>query len=181
MFCNSLYQCVLEIWYQNSKRVRIEIILMKLVLKCSIRILNAFRLRCRRVTVWKNEKFTLTEKNFVKSTYLVNPLLSRNVCKNSNFRNIHTLLYSLTLTLFWQKFRESNMVTKEITKLLIWRNIFLILPHCGTLRYTVEIQKFTLTEKGFVKSTTYLVISLAKTLLSRNFMPKHNFHMVCGW
>ena len=29
------------------------------------------------------------------------------------------------LSHFWQKFRESNVFTKEITKELIWRNIFL--------------------------------------------------------
>ena len=49
------------------------------------------------VTLWKNEKFSFTEKNFVKSTrYLVislaKPLLSRNFCEKNvreNFRNFH--------------------------------------------------------------------------------------------
>ena len=50
--------------------------------------------------MWKNEKFTLTEKNFVKSTTylvisLVKPLVSRNFCQKLvrvNFRNFHTVL-----------------------------------------------------------------------------------------
>ena len=33
-------------------------------------------------------------------------------------------LRKFSLKLFWQKFRESNVFTKEITKELIWRNIF---------------------------------------------------------
>ena len=33
--------------------------------------------------------------------------------------------YSLTRH-FWQKFRESNVLTKEITEELIWRNLFLV-------------------------------------------------------
>ena len=32
--------------------------------------------------------------------------------------------WKFTLPLFWQKFHESNVFTKEITKELIWRNIF---------------------------------------------------------
>ena len=31
--------------------------------------------------------------------------------------------FSLTLTHFWQKFRQSNVFTKEITEEIIWRNI----------------------------------------------------------
>ena len=34
-------------------------------------------------------------------------------------------LQRFSLTHFWQKFRERNVFTKEITKELIWRNIFL--------------------------------------------------------
>ena len=49
-------------------------------------------------TVWKNEKFSLTEKKFRQINYLVislvKPLLSRNFCKESvreNFCNFHTV------------------------------------------------------------------------------------------
>ena len=52
--------------------------------------------------LWKNEKFTLTKKNFVKSTIWlvkpVKPLLSRKFCQKSvrvNFRNFHTALHSV--------------------------------------------------------------------------------------
>ena len=49
-----------------------------------------------------------------------------------------------------------------------------------------KLQKFTVTKKNFVKLTTYLVISLVKMLLSRNFCQKRvtvnfrNFHTVFG-
>ena len=39
-------------------------------------------------------------------------------------RNFDVESYGNLLTLFWQKFRETNVFTKEITKYLIWRNIF---------------------------------------------------------
>ena len=50
-------------------------------------------------TVWKNKKFTITEKIFRQINYsavsLVKPLLSRNFCQKSvtaiNFRNFHTV------------------------------------------------------------------------------------------
>ena len=44
----------------------------------------------------------------------------------------NTLLWKLlrlSRTHFWQKFREINGFTKEITKELIWRNIFLVRPN----------------------------------------------------
>ena len=86
-------------------------------------------------TVWKNEKFPLisAKKYFVKST-LVKPLLSRNFCQNmwGRISNISTLwsahctitlciLRKSTLRHFWQKFRESNVYTKEVTKELMSR------------------------------------------------------------
>ena len=51
-------------------------------------------------------------------------------------------------------------------------------------RTLLKLQKFTVTEKKFVKSTIYLVSSLVKTLLSRNFCQRNvtvnfcNFHTV---
>ena len=87
------------------------------------------------------------KKNFVKSTTylvisLVKPLLSRNFCQKCvrvNFRNFHTVwkLRKFTLTLFWQKFRESNGFTNKITKYLVdltkyffSESKFFIFPHC---------------------------------------------------
>ena len=54
--------------------------------------------------------------------------LQKNV--GEKLSNYHTVQYTVwklqkfSLTLFLQKFRESNGFTKEITKLLIWRNFF---------------------------------------------------------
>ena len=52
----------------------------------------------RYYTVWKFQKFSLTEKIFRKInslvTYLVKPLVSRNFCQKcvtENFRNFHTV------------------------------------------------------------------------------------------
>ena len=71
------------------------------------------------ITVWKNEKFTVTHKKFRQINSLVfslvKTLLSRNFCQRSvtvNFRNFHTV----AVTHFWQKIRESNGFTKGITK-----------------------------------------------------------------
>ena len=63
-------------------------------------------------TVWKNEKFSLTEKKIRQITYLVislvKPMLSRNFCKRSareNFCNFHTvnkmLFVSVKVPLFF--------------------------------------------------------------------------------
>ena len=61
--------------------------------------------------------------------YFVKPLLSRNFCQKcvrENSSTVHTVwkLQKFSLTLFSQKFRESNGFTKEITKELNWRNFF---------------------------------------------------------
>ena len=48
--------------------------------------------------------------------------------KYSFFWKTHSTVWKLrkfSLTYFWQKFRQSNGFTKEITKELIWRNISL--------------------------------------------------------
>ena len=63
-------------------------------------------------TVWKNEKFTLTEEKFRQINYLVislvKPLLSRNFCLKCvrvNFRNFHSVWFSHTvLAVFCEKF-----------------------------------------------------------------------------
>ena len=69
-----------------------------------------------------------------------------------------TLRFSLTH--FWQKSRESNGFTKEITKTLIWRNIFWwhYIFHFSTLwrtpQHSVEILRIF--GKNFVKATFLL-------------------------
>ena len=78
--------------------------------------------------VWKNVNL-LSLKKFrqINSlvTSLVNTLFSRNFCHRHvtvKFRNFHSVVWKLlqfSLTHFWQKFRENNVFTKEITKELI--------------------------------------------------------------
>ena len=70
---------------------------------------------------------------FNNSFNLVKPLLSRNFCQKcvrENFRNFHTVHSEVwkkrKFTLAWQKFRESNVLSKEVTKEFISRNIFLV-------------------------------------------------------
>ena len=85
-------------------------------------------------------------KNFVKFIFIDNIELYSNLIWRKKFRGSefiiffhtvekreshcrHTLLWKLlkfTLTIFSQIFRESNTFTKEITKALIWRNIFYV-------------------------------------------------------
>ena len=96
-------------------------------------------------TLWKNEKFSLTEKKIRQINYLVislvKPLLSRNFCKKGVIvREFLQFPHCVTCTIFFvksiqgkvakpqcrncrnsltllsQKFRERNGFTKEITK-----------------------------------------------------------------
>ena len=65
----------------------------------------------------------------------------------------------------WERFRENNVLTKEVTNYLIWRlfffidSKFFIFPHCKR-----EFLQF--------RETNFLVTSLVKVLLSRNFWQK---------
>ena len=78
-----------------------------------------FSLGCD-TTLWKNEKFTLTEIFFRQINslviYLVNALLSRNFCQKSvrvNFCNYNTVVAEMMEFYshdFWQKLREINML-----------------------------------------------------------------------
>ena len=100
----------------------------------------------------------------------------------TQFGNCGNLLLFVTLShIFWQKFRESNVLTKEITEELIWRFFlvrldFSLFPQCSvfyelirfsSIHFTKKqaenissnqlivwkILKFTLTKKCFIKST----------------------------
>ena len=92
----------------------------------------------------KTRNFLSFEKYFVKATHST----------------------QLTLTHFWQKFRESNGSTRLITKELIWRNVF-----GGKMIDLLSLKK-------------YFVKSIIKTLFSRNFSQKsvtvnfRSFHTV---
>ena len=62
----------------------------------------------------------ILRKNFVKSTKLL-------YCARRWFHEIFQVRnHRNSLTHFWQKFREVNSFTKEVTKELISRNIFLV-------------------------------------------------------
>ena len=68
-------------------------------------------------TLWKNDKFTLTEIFFRQINYLVillvKPLLSRNFCQKRvrvNFRNFHTVHYIALLFSLLQIFRENILL-----------------------------------------------------------------------
>ena len=79
-------------------------------------------------TVWKNEKFTVTQIFFPSNQFIVKffskTLIWRNFCEKTvalKFRNFHSVSVEITgilshLTHFWQKFRESNGFTKYVTK-----------------------------------------------------------------
>ena len=117
----------------------------------------------------------LLEKYFVKiSSYLVwNVLISRKFCENVSKVKLHTLwkLQKFTLTLFWQKFRETNVFTKEITKQLIWRNYFSVrvnfwFSFSHSVNCAVEKWK-TLSHENISSNQFFFV-----TLLSRNFCQK---------
>ena len=61
------------------------------------------------------------QENYVKSTYFYksqSKLFSRNIFQVKEAQHCENYGNLLSLTIFWQKFRESNDFTKEITKSL---------------------------------------------------------------
>ena len=115
-------------------------------------------------------------KNFVKSTFLLlyctmHNMFSRNFW-NQSFPFFHTVINRRYHTLFWQKFRESNVFIKEIIN--YWFNesdfyFFALMCTCSTIFYHEmklmlcwnelifrEINRKLIIEKYFVKSTVRL-------------------------
>ena len=86
----------------------------------------------------KTRKLLSLKKYFVKSPkYLSSTFFSKNVAFTEFFpKKCESKLRKFSLILFWQKFREINSITKEVTKELISRNIFSVrenfafFPHC---------------------------------------------------
>ena len=67
--------------------------------------------------------FTL--KNILTEFSLRSLTLPVIVAQCGNYRNLLSTVWKLwkfTVTHLWQKFRENNVFTKEVTKELIWRN-----------------------------------------------------------
>ena len=94
-------------------------------------------------------------------------------------------LRKFSFTLFWQKFRQTDLLcyyTKEVRKELISRIIFFSVK-LDLLLTVWKNAKLSLTEKIF-REINSLVTSLVKTVLSRNFCQKcmrenfRNFHTV---
>jgi len=87
-----------------------------------------------------------------------------------NFRSVISALFygkfTLALTYFGKKFRESNSFTNEITKGLIWRNNFLVFhfsAHCKSKRFrdrgTLFIFESTLYCSSWMKINFYFLKS----------------------
>ena len=121
-------------------------------------------------TLWKNEKFTLTQKIFRQINYsvilLVKPLFSRNVCQKSvtvKFRFFHIVAHTLQSLyhVFLKKFRENNFFSNEFTIKLISRNNSQVIQNFGKPHSAVwhSVQNGNLLLhvfcKNFVKATFY--------------------------
>ena len=80
---------------------------------------------------YENSLSRIFDKNFVKSTVLLKKLLKSwfheiffSVREHVSFFHTVDTVLKFTVTHLWQKFREFNGFTKEVTKELIWRNFF---------------------------------------------------------
>ena len=103
------------------------------------------------------------------------------------FKNMVTLwkLRKFSLTFFWQKFRETNGFTKEITKELISRNIFSVrenFRNFHTVMGHYVVKREIHCHAIFFSSNQLRVKFFSKKLISRNFCEKmvavnfRNFH-----
>ena len=92
----------------------------------------------RKISV-KSTNFVLTTRHFM--------VVSRNCTLSTVVWNLR----KFSLTLFWQKFRESNVFTKEITNKLISRNFFFDKEGEFLVFYTAILEIYFC--KYYVKST----------------------------
>ena len=94
-------------------------------------------------------------------------LITRNFCGNMWYRNHSVTVWKLrefTLTLFWQKFRESNVFIRGITKESVWRNIFSV--------SVVENWRIYSHRKKIRQINALIISLLVKSLLSQKFCQK---------
>ena len=101
---------------------------------------------------------------------------------------MHCIVWKLrkfSLTFFWQKFRETNGFTKEITKELISRNIFSVrenFRNFHTVMGHYVVKREIHCHAIFFSSNQLRVKFFSKKLISRNFCEKmvavnfRNFH-----
>ena len=69
-------------------------------------------------------------------------------------------MLQFSLTHFWQKIREINGFTKEITKELIWRNIFLVRLNFSFFHTVLwKLRNFTATIKPVIMSQKFRQIN----------------------
>ena len=96
--------------------------------------------------VWKNEKFTLTQKFSRQISYLVillvKSLLSRNFCQKRvrvNFRNFHTVIHGLSiLKILDLSFSMGIWEFAYFTHLLKQQSLLTICPIVGVLELGQE-------------------------------------------
>ena len=112
IFCKSFQGSI----GSSNKNVK-EFTLFDLTKKVLVRVYVSFfqTLEFLRITVWKNDEFTLTAKKFRQINYLVislvKPLLSQNFfqkCVRVISRNFHTVRFTLNLN---QRSMKSNFVS----------------------------------------------------------------------
>ena len=121
------------------------------------------QIKCRITT------FLIVEKSKILINYLATLLSRIFAISHLDFRTSfnHTVwkLWNFSLTLFRQKFRESNGFTKQITIELIWRNIFSVRPNFSFSHSVNQQLKNTKWKKKSVK----LIYVVLFQLISRNF------------
>ena len=107
----------------------------------------------------------------VKSTFLLDKEVTQNLVSRKFFKRDHVLLYFSTCICAHQidltfDFTKNRKIIWRTDRLLFHGKNYVLCANCENNR------NFLLPKKYFVKSTTYLVISLVKMLLSRNLCQK---------
>ena len=131
-------------------------------------------------------EFDFTKKSWNRVTGLVSKLISRKI-REIFLLNLHSVeKYYKMRSWFLRKnlhfFREIDVLSKEVTKELISRNFFCVTRNGRITGFIIRI--YVLSPKKKIRQINCFVISLVKTLLSRNFCLKrvtvnfHNFHTV---
>ena len=72
--------------------------------------------KCVHSTVWKNEKFTVTQEKFRQINSSKNVTFTKFLPKIGETKSQHTHCVEIYSHAFLAKFRESNGFTKEITR-----------------------------------------------------------------
>jgi len=120
--------------------------------------------------VWKNAKFShriFFRENSSLVISIVKTLVSRYFCQKCvrvNFRNFHTVELKLrksSLSLFWQKFHESNVPLKKLLK--SWFDELLLVRDFSTTGFYIKI---TWILQSFIQNVVKPSISLKNRRLN---------------